>query len=175
MAISQINPYSSQQNQLSRTVKKDLGKDEFLHLLVTQLRNQNPLEPMDDKEFIAQMATFSSLEQLQNMNASVAQMNEFLLEVLYNQREMAASIILSEAVALIGKVVNAIDPNTEAVYEGVVSKVKLKEGVPYLIIGEHEVPAAFVLWVSDRNNGGLSLESDKDDQGVDADLEGVDE
>lgn len=47
-----------------------LGKNEFLNLLVTQMKYQDPLEPTDDTEFIAQMAQFSSLEQMQNLNDS---------------------------------------------------------------------------------------------------------
>jgi len=48
-----------------------LGKDAFLNLLVTQLRNQDPLNPMDDKEFISQMAQFSTLEQMQNLDKNL--------------------------------------------------------------------------------------------------------
>ena len=48
-------------------VSSVLGKDAFLELLVTQLQNQDPLNPMDDKEFIAQLAQFSSLEQMSNV------------------------------------------------------------------------------------------------------------
>jgi flagellar basal-body rod modification protein FlgD len=44
-----------------------LGKDEFLQLLVTQLQNQDPLDPMDNTQFVAQMAQFSSLEQMKNL------------------------------------------------------------------------------------------------------------
>ena len=48
-----------------------LGKDAFLKLLITQLQNQDPTNPMDDREFIAQMAQFSSLEQMQNMTKAM--------------------------------------------------------------------------------------------------------
>jgi flagellar basal-body rod modification protein FlgD len=46
----------------------ELGKEEFLQLLVSQLQHQNPLEPTNNEDFIAQLATFSSLEQLQDIN-----------------------------------------------------------------------------------------------------------
>ena len=60
---------SSQNRESTRNIG-ELGKDDFLQLLVTQLRYQDPLNPMEDKEFIAQMAQFTSLEQMQNMNTS---------------------------------------------------------------------------------------------------------
>lgn len=49
---------------------KQMGKDQFMHILLRQLANQNPLNPMEDKDFIAQMAQFSSLEGMQNLNKS---------------------------------------------------------------------------------------------------------
>ncbi|PWA13508.1 flagellar hook assembly protein FlgD [Pueribacillus theae] len=49
------------------TGNSSLGKDEFMKILITQLQNQDPLNPMEDREFIAQMASFSSLEQMMNM------------------------------------------------------------------------------------------------------------
>jgi len=50
------------------STNNSLGKDAFLNLLVTQLQYQDPLEPASDTEYIAQMAQFSTLEQLQNLN-----------------------------------------------------------------------------------------------------------
>lgn len=55
-------------DKIERNVSGDLGKEEFLKILIAQLQNQDPLSPVDDKEFIAQLAQFSTLEQMQNMS-----------------------------------------------------------------------------------------------------------
>lgn len=64
----------------TRNTGDDLGKDEFLKILIVQLQNQDPLNPMDDKEFIAQMAQFTALEQMQNV-AKAAQMQQATLMI----------------------------------------------------------------------------------------------
>ncbi|MBL5767227.1 flagellar hook assembly protein FlgD [Bacillus sporothermodurans] len=63
--------YSSTQNAKRKTGSDILGKDDFLKILMVQLQNQDPLNPMQDKDFIAQMATFSSLEHMTNMSKSM--------------------------------------------------------------------------------------------------------
>jgi flagellar basal-body rod modification protein FlgD len=77
-----------------------LGKDDFLKLLITQLRYQDPLEPMKGTEFAAQLAQFSSVEQLANINTS-------LTETLATNQLMTQSIGNSLAATMIGKGVKA--------------------------------------------------------------------
>lgn len=60
-----------------KTPSSTLGKDEFLKILMVQLQNQDPLNPMEDKEFIAQMAQFTSLEQMTKMASSFDKFIEF--------------------------------------------------------------------------------------------------
>jgi len=72
--MMKIDPSYYLSNQTREAPSGELGKDEFLKLLMAQIKNQDPLDPMDDKEFISQMTTFSSLEQMMNMNDSIQQL-----------------------------------------------------------------------------------------------------
>ena len=73
-AATQYVDQSSNNTAANAFSPKDIGKDEFLKLLVTQLQNQDPMNPTDNQEFIAQIASFSSLEQLISINQSVTEL-----------------------------------------------------------------------------------------------------
>lgn len=68
-AVSSIISGTTNTNQTSKTV---MGKDDFLKMLIAQIKNQDPLNPLDGTAFVAQLAQFSSLEQLQNMNTQMS-------------------------------------------------------------------------------------------------------
>ena len=76
MAVDRMN---KQLAVNGRKASQELGKDDFLKLLLTQLSHQDPTSPMDNNEFIAQMAQFSSLEQINNMSTSFSKMAALLL------------------------------------------------------------------------------------------------
>ena len=67
------NQYENQQIQ-ANTEEDDLGRDAFLQLFTTQLKNQNPLNPMDNEAFVAQLAQFSSLEAMKGVQGSMEEM-----------------------------------------------------------------------------------------------------
>lgn len=70
-SINQSLYLSDYKNQTRNTGQSVLDQDAFLKILITQLQNQDPSNPMDDKEFIGQMAAFSSLEQMTQMNKTL--------------------------------------------------------------------------------------------------------
>lgn len=107
----------------------NLGKDEFLKLLIAQLRNQDPMKPMEDREFIAQLAQFNSLEQMQNLNTSFSQM------LKWQQ--------LSQSSALIGKKIEAVKVGGVEV-RGTVSEIKIGPEGPMLKVGQEYIPLGSV-------------------------------
>ena len=110
MNISNLGTQDSQASRQLVSPKTQLGKDDFLHLLTMQLQYQDPLNPMDNTQFISQMAQFSSLEQLQNMNKSLGDKSS-------SSDQLQAAFLKSQAASLVGKQVEVA--TSEAVYDGV--------------------------------------------------------
>ncbi len=85
--------------------KKEMGKDQFLQLLVAQLRYQDPLNPTDNTQYVAQLAQFSSLESSNNVETAVNKLGESFKENVDAQKNSALSMTNSSAVSMIGKTV----------------------------------------------------------------------
>lgn len=93
---------------LSKQKGSNLDKDSFMLLLVTQFKYQDPLNPMEDKEFIAQMAQFSSLEQLMNLNTSM----EGLTDATNNQQMINATSYIGKQVTVSGNTIGKVTDET---------------------------------------------------------------
>jgi flagellar basal-body rod modification protein FlgD len=111
---------------------KSIGKDEFFKMLIAQLKNQDPLNPLDGTAFAAQLAQFSSLEQLSNLNTAITSQNSNLTNLLNTQ-----------SVSLIGKEITAeqVDATTSEIttISGEVSAVQFKDGGIYLTVNDEEI------------------------------------
>lgn len=132
------------QNTATDTVKKILGKDDFLKLLITQLKYQDPMEPTDNKEFIAQMAQFSSLEQMSNMSTGFEKMAA-MQELGF--RELS----IGQAVNMIGRIVSAVMTSENENGEvsttnvtGTVTGMKIVDGVPNVVVNGREIPISYI-------------------------------
>ncbi len=90
-----------------KPAQTSLGQDDFLKILITQLQHQDPTSPMEDKDFIAQMAQFSSLEQIRNMSQ--------------NFQKLSGLLASSEAAQMLGRSVEVRDGET--LVRGIVEKV----------------------------------------------------
>ena len=129
-AYDAANPKEEKKND-------DLGKDAFLQLLVTQLKNQDPLNPQDNSSYIAELAQFSSLEQMTNVAKSL----EDLGKVVNN---IDTSVLVGQLSSMIGKQIDWIETVNEAdeegnptsrqdTFTGTVTGVTLVEGNPNIV------------------------------------------
>lgn len=110
------------------SVSETMGKDDFLNLLVTQLRYQNPLEPAADTEFVAQLAQFSQLENSQNMTDAIDTLTENMNTFMAMQTLNSQSSTNATATTLIGKEVRVAQSNLVYNGQGVSIDAYLSEG-----------------------------------------------
>ena len=129
MAVTGVN-YSAATTTSGTTKSKtnnELGKDDFLQLLVTQMQHQDPLAPMEDKDFIAQMAQFTSLEQMKNMNNAVQ---------------------ITQATSYIGKQVTWAD-SQGIEQRGIVTAIRIVNSEPKVMIGSESLELKKIMSVTD--------------------------
>ncbi len=113
----------------------ELGKNDFLKLMIAQLQAQNPLEPSNGTEYISELAQFSQLEQTTNLAQSSSQ--------------SATAQRVAQAVGLIGHTVSYTDPSTGATQSGAVQSAEITpEGATLTIEGTPGVELAGVTEVS---------------------------
>ena len=102
----------------TKTGSRTLGADDFMKILMTQITAQDPMNPMKDTEFIAQMANFSSLEQMRSLSQSFSSYS--------NSQQMATAPLF------LGKQVTIADPTGEV--RGIVEAIKLKDSKPAVVV-----------------------------------------
>jgi flagellar basal-body rod modification protein FlgD len=123
------------------TGSNKLDKASFVTLLVQQMKNQDPLAPTDDQAFIAQLAQFSSLEQMQDLNDNIVG-----LAVLQQTNALLSQ--LTQSSALIGQQVVYLDPETSEPTSGVVESVRIEDGLAVLDVGGVDVPLGNVVEIT---------------------------
>lgn len=115
--IERLNELMEENKTDSLKLNQELGRDQFMHILLRQLSHQNPLQPMEDKEFISQMAQFSSLESMRNLNETfqesfkglgleVSKIREFMTDYSKKNKELEATVkSIAENIAEINKAI----------------------------------------------------------------------
>jgi flagellar basal-body rod modification protein FlgD len=137
------NVQSAAQTNTQSSANDKLGKDEFLTMLVAQLQYQDPMNPMDSTGFTAQLAQFSSLEQLESINAT-----------LENMTTQQASSENAQAVQFIGKQVTAVGNQVELDAGGTAAmRFDLAADADAVYIKVYNAAGAFV---ADVEAGGLA-------------------
>lgn len=119
---------SDNSNVATDAMQNNLGKDQFLELLTTQLKNQNPMEPMDNKQFISQMAQFSSLEQMNNLNSTM--------------KGFVKAQKISQAGSLVGQKVEVLNSDTGDTITGKIEKANVTGENTTVTINGSQYPIA---------------------------------
>jgi len=135
-------------------------KQDFLKLLIAQLKNQNPMSPMDNTEFVSQLAQFSSLEQMTNVATAVQELRNSIIA-------LNSQSLITQGAALIGKEVTGLvdtgerDENWNPIKKeitGIVSSVKWADGALTLLVGENSLKLEDIVEIKNANIQNQSVE-----------------
>ncbi len=132
-----------------------VGQNQYLQLFASQLQHQDPLEPSKQEDFLAQLAQFSSVESLQNMNTQFAGLSskmDSLIEVSRGNSSLSALQTLNAGAGLLGK---SVRYGADSADVGVVDQIKPDNGSILVRIGDQFVPIANI--VSVEENSATSL------------------
>ncbi|MGD0152394.1 MAG: flagellar hook capping FlgD N-terminal domain-containing protein [Thermacetogeniaceae bacterium] len=138
MSVNNISATTATSSQnTATTASGQMGEDDFLKLLVAQIKNQDPMSPVDNATYMAQLAQFSSLDQLTNLNSSMG-------SLVTLQQNSADNNSLLFAVNMLGKNVEATDPDTNTTYSGKVQGYQVKDKEIYFTVNGTEIPASWI-------------------------------
>jgi len=134
---------------VSRVSNSNVDKEAFLRLFTTQLKNQSPMDPLKGHDFLAQLAQFSSLEQLTNLNTSFSGVIESQKELKENFSTELSRLTKSQQIFsggdLIGKKVEYTVPDfPEEVLKGKIEKISLNNDEVSVVIDEKEIPLSHI-------------------------------
>lgn len=124
-AASTTSASSTSSNAATKAINQNLGKNDFIKLMITQMQYQDPLEPMKNEQFVAQLAQFSSLEQTTNLNTTM---------VAFTKNTMSL-----QSGGMVGRKVTGLDADGNKV-EGTVTGIEFADGSPVLLVGDQKLP-----------------------------------
>jgi len=122
---------------VSAAARTSLGMDQFLKLFTTQAQMQNPMEPMENMDFLTQLAQFTSVEQMTQLNTGFG--------------KLLASQQVVQAAGLIGKTVTFQGDTAGELGSGQVTGVRMYDGSPILLLGNRQVDLAAVVGIYQEN------------------------
>ena len=133
--IQDLMPVSSQPRNMGPSTLAT--SDEFMRILTAQLANQDPLEPVDQAQFLSQLAQFSELEQ-------TISTNQHLAAIALLQENLAAIQQMTEGSGLIGQKVEFIDPVDGSSRGGEVTAIRVEDGLVVLDVEGTSVPLPLI-------------------------------
>jgi flagellar basal-body rod modification protein FlgD len=119
-----MTDYATTSSSSTSSVTDGLDKNAFMKILITQMQNQDPTQPMDDTQYVSELAQFSSLEQMTNVSDGIT--------------ALSGMQSTTQALALVGKTVSLTVPGVTDPVTGKVDSIKFESGVPKLVIGGKE-------------------------------------
>ncbi len=151
-------------NAATQTTTETTDKDMFLNLMLQQMKNQDPTQPMDNQEWLSQLAQYSSLEQMTQMNEGLQGLTESMNSLING---VAQNSGISQTLSLIGKEVDVVtDPEDPTkVISGVVTEATFDGGEGKIMVNGKYYSIAYVQNVREPGSaaGGETTETPSDD------------